>query len=81
MFIYLGFLCGSAVKNLLVMQETWIRSLGWEDPLEREMATLLQNSYLGNSMDRGAWWATFHGVTELYMTYQLNSNSIYSFGS
>ena len=58
MFIYLGYLCGSAVKNLLVMQETWIRSLGWEDPLEREMATLLQNSYLGNSMDRGAWWAT-----------------------
>ena len=24
----------------------------------------LQYSYLENSMDRGAWWATFHGVTE-----------------
>ena len=29
----LGFLCGSA------MWETWVRSLGWEDPLEKEMAT------------------------------------------
>ena len=33
---------GSAVKNLLAMQElqeTWVRYLGWEDPLEKEMAT------------------------------------------
>jgi len=28
------------VKNLLSMQETYIQSLGWEDPLEKEMATL-----------------------------------------
>ena len=27
------------VKNLPAMKETWVRSLGWEDPLEREMAT------------------------------------------
>ena len=27
------------VKNLLTMQETWVQSLGWEDPLEKEMAT------------------------------------------
>ena len=27
------------VKNLPAMQETWVRSLGWEDPLEKEMAT------------------------------------------
>ena len=27
------------VKNLPAMQETWIQSLGWEDPLEKEMAT------------------------------------------
>ena len=26
------------VKNLSAMQETWVRSLGWEDPLEKEMA-------------------------------------------
>ena len=28
------------VKNLPAMQETWLRSLGWEDPLEEGMATL-----------------------------------------
>ena len=27
------------VKNPPAMQETWFRSLGWEDPLEKEMAT------------------------------------------
>ena len=26
------------VKNLLAMQETWVQSLGWEDPLEKVMA-------------------------------------------
>ena len=28
-----------AVKNLPAMQETWILTLGWEDPLEKRMAT------------------------------------------
>ena len=32
-------LVAQMVKNLPVMQETWVRSLGWEDPLEKEMAT------------------------------------------
>ena len=27
------------VKNLPTMQETWVRSLGWEDPLEKGMVT------------------------------------------
>ena len=31
------------VKSLLAMQETQVRSLGWEDPLEREMATHSSN--------------------------------------
>ena len=34
-----GFPGGSAVKNLPAMQETWVGSLGWEDPLEEGMAT------------------------------------------
>ena len=41
-------------------------SLGWEDPLEKEMAThssILATEFL-NSVDRGAWWATVHGVTK-----------------
>ena len=33
------FLGGSAVKNLPAMQETWVRSLGWKDPLEEGVAT------------------------------------------
>ena len=31
-------LMAQMVKNLSAMRETWIRSLGWEDPLEKEMA-------------------------------------------
>ena len=43
------------VKHLPAVPETWIRSLGQEDPLEKEMATLLNYSRLENAMDRGAW--------------------------
>ena len=32
-------LVAQMVKNLLAMQETWVRSLGWENPLEKGMAT------------------------------------------
>ena len=32
-------LVAQRVKYLPTMQETWVRSLGWEDPLEKEMAT------------------------------------------
>ena len=35
----LASLVAQTVKNLLVLQETQDRSLGWEDPLEKEMAT------------------------------------------
>ena len=43
------------VKHPTAMQETWFRSLSWEDPMEEGMATPLQYSCLENSMDRGAW--------------------------
>ena len=33
-----AFLRAQSVKNLPGMQETWVRFLGWEDPLEEEMA-------------------------------------------
>ena len=45
------------VTNLHAMWETWVRFLGQEDPLEKDMATPLQYSYLENPMDGGAWWA------------------------
>ena len=38
---------------------------------------LLQYSYLENSMDRGAWWATVHGVTESDMTEWLSTHIQY----
>ena len=37
------------VKRLPAMWETRVQSLGWEDPLEKEMATHSQYSYLENS--------------------------------
>ena len=50
------------VKNLPAMWETRVRSLGGEDPLEKEMAT--HSSCLENPMDRGVWQATVHGVAK-----------------
>ena len=46
------------VNNVLPMQETRVPSLGWEDPLKKEMAT---HSCLGNPMDTGTWQATVYG--------------------
>ena len=37
--LILGFPGGSMAKNLPAMQKTWVQSLGWEDPLEKGMAT------------------------------------------
>ena len=52
------------VKNLHAVQGTWVRSLGGEYPLEREMATYSGCSCLENSMDRGTWRAMVHGAAE-----------------
>ena len=48
------FLVAQIVKHLSAMQETPVQSLGHEDPLEKEMATQLQYSFLENSTDGGA---------------------------
>ena len=42
------------VKNRPAMQETWVRSLVQEDPLEKGMASH-SGSCLENPVDRGAW--------------------------
>ena len=52
------------VKNLPVVQETQVRSLGQEDALEKEIGNPLQYSCLENPIDGGAWQGTVHGVTE-----------------
>ena len=57
-------LVAQKVKNPLAMQETWVQSLGWEDPLEKGMGYPLQYFCLENSMDRGAWQAIVHGVAK-----------------
>ena len=52
------------VKNLPAMQQTWVQSLGQEDPLEEGMATHSSILAWRIPMDRGAWWATIHKVTK-----------------
>ena len=60
------------LKHLPAMRETWVRSLGREDPLEEGMATHSSLLAWRILMDRGAWKATVHGITESDMTEQLS---------
>ena len=52
------------VKNPPAMQETWVWSLGWKDPLEEGMATHLGILPWKIPIDRGAWRATVQGVAK-----------------
>ena len=52
------------VKNLPAVHEAHIRSLGWEDPLEEGMAPHSSILAWRIPMDRGAWWASVHGVAK-----------------
>ena len=54
----------SAVKNLPAVQETWVQSLGQEDPLEEGMATHSSILVKRIPLDWGAWQAVVHGVTK-----------------
>ena len=49
------------VKSPPAMQETWVRPLGWENPLEESMATHSSILAWRIPTDRGAWRATIHG--------------------
>ena len=53
------------VKNPPAKQATWVEPLGYEDPLEKEMVTYYSILAWRNPLDRGAWWAIVHGVTQL----------------
>ena len=55
------------VKNLPAKQETWVQSLGREDPLEEGMAIHSSIPAWRIPMNRGAWWATVYGVTKSLM--------------
>ena len=52
-------LVAQMVKNLPAMRETWVQSLGWEDPLEEGMAIHSSILTWRIPMDRGAWQATY----------------------
>ena len=54
-------LAAQTVKNPPAMQETRVRSLSQEDPLEEGNGSPLQYFCLGHPMDGGDWWATVHG--------------------
>ena len=53
-------LVAQTVKTPPAVQNTRVRSLGWEDPLEEGMATHSGVLAWRISMDRGAWWVTVH---------------------
>ena len=58
-------------KRIHLPNKTQFPSLGWEDPLEKGMAT--HSSFcLGNPMHRGSWWATARTVATSLHNQQLN---------
>ena len=66
-FSYIGqsFPGGSDGKESACSAGDWVQFLGWEeDPSGEESGYPLQYSCLENSMDRGAWRATIHGVAK-----------------
>ena len=58
--MYWASLVAQTVRNLLAVQETWVQSLGWDDPLEEGVAT--HSSFLpGESPWTEERWAIIHG--------------------
>ena len=57
-------LIGQLVKNLPAMQDSLVRFLGWEDPLEKGKATHSSILAWRIPMDGGAWRATVPGVAK-----------------
>ena len=60
----LAFLVAQMLKNPPAMWENWNRSLGWEDPVEKGMATHSSILAWRIPMNRGARQATVHGLTK-----------------
>jgi len=52
------------VKNPPAMQEIWVQSLSWENPLEEGTATHSSILAWRIPRDRGVWWATIQGVAK-----------------
>ena len=62
--VFSSFLVAQTVKNLTAMREMGVRSLGWEDLLEKGMVTHSSILAWRISTDRGAWWVKIHRVTK-----------------
>ena len=60
-------LVAQRLKCLPAMQETWVQSLGWEEPLEEGMAAHSSILSWRVTMDRGAQWATVRGVAKSWI--------------
>ena len=76
-----GFPGGSVVKNLPANAGDMVQSLGQENLLEEEMATI-PVFFLENPTDRGAWWATVRGVTKSWTRLSTHHHTVpYSIGS
>ena len=58
--VFLGFPVGSDSKE----SPCNAGDLGWEDPLEESMATQSSSLAWRIPMDKGAWWATIHGIAK-----------------
>ena len=57
-------LVAQMVKNPPAMQETWVSSVGWEEPLEEGMASHSSILTWRIPMDRGIWQVVVHGVAK-----------------
>ena len=63
------------VKNPPAMRETWVQSLGCEDPLEEGMSTHFSILVWRICMDRGAWWEAVYGVAQSWTQLKRLSSS------
>ena len=63
---YWASLVAQMVKIPPAMWDTWVQSLSWEDALKEGMAIHSSVLTWRIPMNRGAWWATVHGVTKIW---------------
>ena len=71
-----AYLVAQTVKNPPAMRQTWVPSLGWEDPLEEGMATHSNILAWRIAIDRGLWRATVHGVAKSQKWPSMPSNHL-----